>query len=150
MPSSYTSLHYHMIFSTKERQPYITSDLQHRLYEYMGGIINQEKGILRSAGGVADHVHLLATFSPTKAVSDLLRVIKSNTSKWIHETFPDQRRFGWQDGYGAFTVSTSGLTDVEKYIAGQAEHHRQVSFKDEFVEFLHRHEIAHDERYLWD
>ena len=150
MPSTYTSLHYHIIFSTKQRRPFITSDLGPRLYDYIGGIIRHEKGILRCAGGVADHVHLLATLPPTRAISDWMRVIKSNSSGWIHETFPDQRAFGWQDGYGAFTVSKSGLADVERYIAGQEEHHRRVSFKEEFVEFLRRNEIEYDERYLWD
>ena len=149
MPSTYAGLHYHIIFSTKERRPFFTSHLQGRLFEYIGGIIRHEKGILRCAGGVVDHVHLLATLPPTRAISDWMRVVKSNSSGWIHETFPDQRAFGWQDGYGAFTVSKSGLAEVERYIAGQEEHHRRVSFQEEFVEFLRRHEIDYDARYLW-
>jgi len=150
MPSTYTSLHYHIIFSTKERRPFITPHIQTRLYDYIGGIVRHEKGILRCAGGVADHVHMLATLPPTRAISDWLRVIKSNSSGWIHDTFSDQKLFGWQDGYGAFSVSSSAMSDVERYIAGQEEHHRRISFQEEFVEFLRKNEIEYDERYLWD
>jgi REP element-mobilizing transposase RayT len=149
MPSSYTSLYYHFIFSTKERRPRITNDIQTRLYEYIGGIVAHEKGRLLTAGGMPDHIHLLAAFTAQKAVSDLMRLVKTNSSKWVHETFSDHRDFGWQDGYGAFTVSYSNLARVKRYIAAQEEHHRRLSFQEEFLTFLKRHGIEYDERYIW-
>lgn len=149
MPSSYTCLHYHVIFGTKDRRPSITDDIRSRLYDYMGGILAREKGILLAAGGMPDHVHLLASLSAQSAVSDILRVVKTNSSKWIHETFSDHRGFGWQDGYGAFTVSPSNLSRVKRYIAEQEEHHRRVTFQEEFIAFLKRHGIPYDERYIW-
>lgn len=149
MPSSYTSLYYHVIFSTKERRPFITENLRTRLYDYIQGIAKNENCILRSVGGMPDHVHLLVSCPATKSIADLLRVIKTDSSKWVHESFPEHRTFCWQDGYGAFTVSQSALADVQRYIESQAEHHKQRSFQEEFVEFLRRHGIELDERYLW-
>jgi len=149
MPSSYTSLLYHLIFGTKGRRPLITRELQQRLYEYIGGIVSREEGRLIAVGGVQDHIHMLVSIPPTKAVSDFLRIVKTNSSKWIHETFRESTDFGWQDGYGAFSVSKSGIDDVRAYIATQEEHHRRVSFEEEFVAFLKRNEIEFDERYLW-
>lgn len=149
MPSSYTCLYYHIIFSTKDRRPQITIDMQQRLYDYIGGIIANHKGKLLTAGGTADHVHLLASLSAQVALSDIMRLVKANSSRWIHETFPDKSTFGWQDGFGAFSVSHSNMEDVERYIAAQDEHHRQLSFQDEFVAFLQRHRVEHDQRHIW-
>jgi len=103
-----------------------------------------------AAGGVADHVHLLVSLSREISVAVLLRLIKANSCKWIHETFPGQRRFAWQAGYGALAVSFSQIATVRRYIAGQAAHHRKITFQDEFRLFLQRHGIEYDERYLWD
>ncbi len=150
MPQSFVSLHVHIVFSTKKRQPSITDDLQTRLYEYLGGIVRADGGRLLAAGGMPDHVHLLVSSSKQVALADAVRTIKSNTSKWIHETFPTQRDFAWQGGYAAFSVSFSNLDAVKRYIANQAEHHRQRTFREEFVALLRRHEIEFDERYLWD
>ena len=150
MPQSFASLHVHIIFSTKNRQPSITDDLQPRLYEYLGGIVRAGGGRLLAAGGMPDHVHLLVSSSKQVALADAVRTIKSNTSKWIHETFPTQHDFAWQAGYGAFSVSFSNLDAVKRYIANQAEHHRKTTFREEFVALLRRHDIEFDERYLWD
>jgi REP element-mobilizing transposase RayT len=150
MPQSFTSLHYHLIFSTKDRVPMITADLQGRLYEYLGGILRSEKSILLAAGGMPDHVHLLCSLSKELAIASALRLLKANSSKWIHETFPQQPSFAWQTGYGAFAVSYSHLDRVKRYIAGQAQHHRRITFQEELVAFLRRHRIEFDERYLWD
>jgi REP element-mobilizing transposase RayT len=150
MPQSFTSLHYHFVFSTKLREPTITPDLRPRLYDYLGGIIRDEGGVLLAAGGVADHVHLLVRLRQETAVADLLRVAKANSSKWVHETFPGSARFGWQAGYGAFTVSYSQVAAVKGYIGRQEEHHRRVTFQDEFRKFLIKHGIEFDEQYLWD
>ena len=148
MPNSYTSLHYHVIFGTKNRAAQITSSLRDRLYAYIGGIIRDNKGTLVVAGGMPDHVHLLITTHPTTAVADLLCKIKSVSSKWVHETFEDMGQFGWRDGYSAFTASLSNVERVKKYILGQKEHHRNISFKEEFIVFLDRHGLSYDERYL--
>ena len=149
MPSSYTCLYYHIIFSTKDRHPLITPDLQTRLYEYMGGIISHERGQLLAAGGTTDHVHLLASLTALKAVSDLLRLVKANSSKWVHEAFAEHREFRWQDGYAAFSVSFSNLAQVKRYITEQQQHHCRISFQEEFLAFLRRHGVTYDERYIW-
>jgi REP element-mobilizing transposase RayT len=150
MPQSFASLHYHIIFSTKNRVAAISSDLQPRLYEYLGGILRGQDGVLLAAGGMPDHVHLLAGLSKEMAVAEAVRVLKSNSSKWIHETFPAYSEFAWQTGYGAFTVSYSNRQQVRSYFAAQTEHHRIRTFQEEFVAFLRRHHIQYDERYLWE
>jgi REP element-mobilizing transposase RayT len=150
MPQSYTCLHYHLIFSTKNRLPSITPDIRPRLYDYLGGLIRGEGGVLLAAGGMPDHVHLLARLTQQRAVADVLRVVTTNSSKWVHETFPAAKRFGWQAGYGAFAVSYSNLAAVKRYIARQAEHHRKMSFQAEFRAFLRKHGIEFEEKYLWD
>lgn len=150
MPQLFTSLYYHFIFSTKNRSSTITSAIQPRLYEYLGGIFRTEGGILLVAGGVPDHIHLLARLNQKHAIADVLRIVKTNSSKWVHETFPGSEAFAWQAGYGAFTVSTSHLEKVKDYIDRQAEHHRSMDFKSEFRELLRKHGIEFDERYLWE
>jgi len=150
MPQSYASLHYHLVFSTKHREPMITPDLQPRLYEYLGGILRGHQSVLLAAGGMPDHVHLLVGMSKELAVAKALQLIKANSSKWVHETFPEHQSFAWQAGYGAFTVSYSNLGRVKAYIAQQPEHHRVRTFQDEFLAFLKRHGIEYDERYVWD
>ena len=150
MPQSFGSLHFHLVFSTKNRQPWIDAELQARLYEYTGGILRAEKSVLLAAGGMPDHVHLLVSLSRELSIADALRLLKANSSKWIHETFPQRRQFTWQAGYGAFSVSFSNLPDVKSYIARQAEHHRVRTFQDEFREFLRKHELEWDEQYVWD
>jgi REP element-mobilizing transposase RayT len=148
MPQSYTCLHFHLIFSTKRRAPSITSDLQSRLYDYLGGILRGQNGCLLAAGGIPDHVHLLARLSKEMSVTEALRLLKANSSKWIHESFPEHRSFAWQTGYAAFAVSYSGLPAVKRYLATQAEHHRIVTFQDELRTFLQRHALEFEERYL--
>ncbi len=150
MPQSFTCLHYHLIFSTKNRLPQITADLQARLYDYIGGILRSEKSTLLAAGGMPDHVHLLCSLSKELAVAVALRLIKANSSKWVHETFPQHRSFAWQVGYGAFAVSYSHLDSVKRYIARQEAHHRRTTFQAEFMAFLRKHHLEFDERYLWD
>jgi REP element-mobilizing transposase RayT len=150
MPQSFTCLHFHLIFSTKHRLPQITADLAPRLYAYIGGLLRSDDGCLIAAGGMPDHIHLLARLSKQTAVADALRVLKASSSKWVHEVFPNRCDFAWQSGYGAFAVSYSNLAGVERYIANQAEHHHTVTFQEEFRAFLRRHHIEFDERYLWD
>jgi REP element-mobilizing transposase RayT len=150
MPQSFACLHYHFVFSTKGRAPLLAADWQPRLFEYMGGTLRTMSGCLVAAGGTDDHVHLLARLGRETAVAEAMRLLKSNSSKWIHETFPSFASFAWQAGYGAFTVSFSQLGVVKAYIAKQEEHHRVQTFQDEFRELLRKHEIEFDERYIWD
>ena len=150
MGHSYTSLLYHIVFSTKERYPWLDAETNTRLYEYLGGALRSEGGAGLSLNGCADHIHILAKLRQDKAVSNVVRSIKANTSGWIHREFPELRKFAWQIGYGAFTVSQSQVPRVQRYIANQQVHHQRVSFKDEFRALLDAHEIEYDERYIWD
>ena len=125
--STYTSLTYHVIFSTKYRKPRIVESVREDLYSYIGGIIRGEKGSLLEIGGVEDHIHLLTGFRPTTTVSDMLKLIKGKSSKWINEERKTKSRFGWQAGYGAFTVFQSQIPIVRRYIQGQVEHHKTLS-----------------------
>lgn len=149
MPQSFGSLHCHIVFSTKNRQPYIEDDVQSRLFKYVGGIARNLKCPLIAAGGMPDHVHLLCSMSRTVAVADFVRAIKSNSSSWMHGDV-GITEFHWQEGYGAFAVSYSNINSVKHYLANQREHHRVKSFQDEFRELLRRHELEWDERYVWD
>ncbi len=148
MGHTYTALHYHIVFGTKTRAPSITPAIQTRLYEYVGGIIRSQDCILVAIGGMQDHVHLLTTIHPTTCVADLLRLIKTNSSKWVHENLNGMHGFAWQSGYAAFTVSRSILGAVEAYILDQQTHHTARSFEDEFVALLQRHGIPYDELYV--
>lgn len=150
MANTFTSLHYHIVFSTKHREPWIRSDIQDRLWTYLGGIARENglKAIL--IGGMPDHVHLALAIPPTQAVSKAVQVIKGGSSKWIKDALPGMRGFAWQDGYGAFTVSKSNLDEVVDYIRTQPEHHRVKTFQEEYLAFLVRHGIEYDERYLWN
>lgn len=150
MPQSFACLHYHLIFSTKNRVPLLVGDLPERLYAHVGGIIRNERGALLAAGGMPDHVHLLVSLHRESAVSDVVRQVKSRSSRWIHEIAPNLAGFAWQAGYGAFTVSYSQIGTVRSYIAAQQEHHRRSTFQEEFLAFLRRHHIEFEERYLWD
>jgi putative transposase len=150
MGNSYTNLLVHVVFSTKGRQPMISPQWQERLYEYLGGTIRSTNSTLLAAGGVTDHVHLLVGLHASVAVSDLVRTVKANSSKWISQTMDGATAFAWQTGYAAFSVSESNADKVRRYLARQAEHHRRVSFKEEFMELLRRHGVEFDERYMWD
>jgi len=123
-------------------------ECQPRLYDYIGGIIRGTGGISLGIEGTEDHVHVLAKLRPDRSLSDVLRDLKANASGRMHDVFRDIRDFSWQRGYGAFTVSQSNVDDVGKYIARQKEHHKKVSFRDEFIQFLKANGIEHDERYL--
>ncbi len=148
MPQSYTNLLYHIIFSTKDRRPFITSDYESRLYDYIGGTLRKVGGISLELNGTKDHVHLLAKLRPDNALSDVLRDLKANASGWMHDVFPALKDFSWQRGYGAFTVSQSNLEEVRRYIVRQKAHHEKISFRDEFIQFLKANGIEYDEQYL--
>jgi REP element-mobilizing transposase RayT len=150
MPQSYACLHYHLVFGTKNREPFLSVELRPRLFEYIGGILRAHGDCLVAAGGMEDHVHLLAGLSRETAVAEALRLLKANSSKWIHETGAGASAFAWQTGYAAFTVSLSQMGAVKTYLACQEEHHRTQTFRDEYRALLRRHGIAFDEQYLWD
>ena len=142
MSSSYCNLLYHIVFATKGREPWLTATIGHRIHEYLGGAIRGENGIAMIVNGTADHVHILAKLRQDKAISKLVGELKANTSGWISRTFKDSAGFAWQEGYGAFTVSESQLPKVHRYIERQEEHHRSVSFLEEFKVLLKAHGFA--------
>src|SRR5436190_9860613 len=130
---SYVSSYFHCVFSTKERRPLITPDLRQRLWPFLGGIARQNKMKAIEVGGVEDHVHVLLSLPSTLAISKALQLLKGGSSKWVHETFPEHRLFGWQEKYGAFSTSVSQLDRTVRHIKGQERHHQKVSFKEEFL-----------------
>src|SRR5215467_11781006 len=124
MANTFTSLHYHLIFSTKNREPWISHDIEERIWKFLGGIARENKMKALQVGGMPDHVHIIVGLPPTQTVSKAIQLLKGGSSKWIKETFLRMRGFGWQDGYGAFTVSKSNLPEAIKYVQDQREHHR--------------------------
>ena len=147
---SYVSSYFHCVFSTKERRPLIPPPLRERLWPFLGGIARQNEMRTIEIGGVQDHVHILLSLPSTLSIAKAMQLIKGGSSKWVHETFPEHRLFGWQVKYGAFGVSVSLLDKTVQYIRSQEEHHRNVTFQEEFLAFLKKHRIACDERYLWE
>jgi REP element-mobilizing transposase RayT len=148
MSHTYTNLLTHVIFSTKDREPLITAALHDDLLAYAGGIVREIGGALRAANARLDHVHLLCSLPPTVAISDALRLAKTNSSRWVHR----ERRlpgFDWQTGYGAFSVSHSLAPSVARYIGEQEKHHRRMTFQEELIAFLKKNGIPYDERYIW-
>ena len=150
MGTSFANLLYHIVFSTKNRSVQIHDNLRESLYEYIGGILRAERGILLEIGGMPDHVHLLVKLKADQAVAVAVRLVKANSSRWVNETHVSTGRFEWQVGYGAFSVSESRAEEVRRYIQGQEEHHARVSFQDELIALLKKNRIKYDERYLTD
>jgi putative transposase len=149
MSRTFTSLLTHLVFSTKDREPLIVSEMKQELYAYLGGLTRELKGKSYGINGTSDHVHMLISLPPVISISDALRFLKSNSSGWVHDRWRKRRAFAWQLGYGAFSVSRSNVDGVLKYISNQETHHRRITFKDEFIDFLVKHEIEYDERYIW-
>jgi putative transposase len=145
---SYTSLHYHVIFSITDRKALLNQSEMSRLCEYLGGIVRNIDGTLHLAGGPADHIHLALTLDPIIALADFVRTLKSNSSRWLHQTYPQLRTFAWQDGYMAFSVSHSGLSSVVDYIRNQGEHHKKLSYREELEQFLVKHGITYNQQYI--
>ena len=148
MSQSFTNLLYHIVFSTKDRRPLITSGYEPLLYNYIGGTIREMGGISLELNGTEDHVHVLTKLRPDRALSDVLRDLKANATGWMHDVFPALKDFSWQRGYGAFTVSQSNVGEVRQYIARQKEHHAKLSFRDEVIQFLKENGIEYYERYV--
>ncbi|BCU76666.1 hypothetical protein llg_13810 [Luteolibacter sp. LG18] len=140
-------MHVHVIFSTKDRQPWIDTEWRGRLHAYLGGAFRDLNVFPEAIGGVADHVHALIGLQAVHRLSDVMRDIKRPSSEWVHRTI-GLKEFQWQEGYGAFTVSPSSREDVRRYIARQEEHHRKKSFQEEYREFLAKCEVEYDARFV--
>jgi REP element-mobilizing transposase RayT len=147
MPSTYLSLHYHLVFATKNRVHSIAPEWRSRLHEYLGGTITGLGGFPQGAGGVADHVHLLVGLRATHCLADVLRELKKSATLWVHEQI-GLSTFGWQEGYAAFSVSATARAAVRRYIANQEQHHRSQSSRDELIEMLNKAGIEFDPRFL--
>ena len=149
MSGTYTNLLYHIVFSTKERRQLIVPSIEEDLRGYLGGIVKGLERKLLEVNGVSDHVHLLAKLPPKLALSDAVRDIKANSSKWLNDEKSKFYKFAWQDGFAAFSVSESQVDRVRGYIHNQKQRHKRLTFKDELLALLDKHRVQFDRRYLW-
>lgn len=150
MPQSLAQVLVHLVFSTKDRKPWLNEDIRDELHAYIGGIVSHQNGALLKAGSVADHIHLLIVHPRTCAPSELVQNIKTGSSKWMKTQGARYVEFHWQSGFGIFSISPSHRPALEQYIANQAEHHRRTTFQDEYRLLLEKYGIQFDERYVWD
>jgi putative transposase len=146
MPHTCGNVLLHVIFSTLQRRPLIKPDFRDDLFAYLGGIVREMNGTALIINGTADHVHMLIRTRPSHAPADIVRTVKTNSTRWVRERY---RNFAWQTGYGVFSVSESSVSTVTKYIVSQEEHHKKQSFQDEFRAFLKKNGIVVDEKYVW-
>ena len=149
MSGTYVKNYCHLVFSTKNRENLITPEIKNKLYPYIVGIINKQNSYLHSINGMPNHVHILCDLPKNIALSKFVQVIKINSSKFINEQADCIQKFEWQKGYGSFSVSQSNLKKVDLYIQHQEQHHKNKSFKEEFLEFLEAYEIPFDHKYIW-
>ena len=150
MANTYTQLYVHIVFSVKGRSSQISADWKEELYKYINGVTKYRKQKLMVIGGISNHIHLLIGFNPACPLSDLMREIKSNSSKWINEKRLATGRFEWQSGYGAFTIGQSQVDKVAKYILNQEEHHWTKTFREEYIEFLKAYKVDYNPDYVFD
>ena len=147
MPSSHIASYFHLVFSTKDRQRWILPEWEPRLHSYLGGIVNGMDAVPLKIGGIEDHVHLLVSLKSKHRLDYFLRDLKADSSEWVHKEIT--RRFEWQKGYGAFSVSPTAVEYVSRYIENQREHHKRFDFKTEYVELLTKADVEFEERFLW-
>jgi Transposase and inactivated derivatives len=150
MPQSLSKVILHIIFSTKNREPWLDRDVRPRMHAYLATICRDLGAELVRIGGVADHVHIVATLPRTMSQAEFIEQMKKASSKWVKALDAQYRGFFWQRGYGAFSVSPSQLDAVLQYVEAQPEHHRTRTFQDEYRELLRKHGVEFDERYVWD
>ena len=150
MGHTYANLLVHVVFSTKDRQPLIREEFRQRLHEYLSGIARKEFGRALKIGGMPDHLHAIISLRTDVCMAEAMRKWKSLSSGWVHKMFPGNDAFAWQAGYGAFSVSQSNAAEVTAYIERQAEHHRTMTFQEEFITFLNRHNVPYDPAHIWD
>jgi putative transposase len=149
MPQSLANVLMHLIFSTKNREPFLSDkDLRQRTHAYLATVLKDIQSPAVIVGGVSDHLHILCHLGRTRAISDLIEQVKVSSSKWLKAE--GVRHFSWQRGYGAFSISQSHVDGVIAYIRTQEEHHKRITFQEEYRAFLARYRIAFDERYVWD
>lgn len=149
MPQSLSQIILHIVFSTKDRVPFINPEIEEELHAYLGGVLRNIGCPAIAIGGPDDHIHILCRLSRTCAVSDLIEEIKTSSSKWIKTKGPNYRKFSWQGGYGAFSIGQSQVEAAVRYVRNQREHHRKNTFKEEFLKLLEKYEVDWDERYVW-
>ena len=151
MANTYSAINFHIVFSTKKRQPLIIPALEPRLNAYLTTYLQSERCYVKAIGGMADHIHLLINVPPSKAPSDIVRKIKGASSHWVNQ-LPDgiANTFGWQDGYAIYSVSASALASVSSYIFNQKQHHAQRDFQSEYKELLKLHGISFEDAYVFD
>ena len=150
MAQSLSNVLVHIIFSTRDRQPFLSNNIRPNMHAYLATVVRDSGSECYIAGGVADHVHLAVRLSRTQTIAELVSLLKVSSSKWIKAEFSDFHTFAWQNGYGAFSVSPPKLDALRAYIAGQEQHHQKRSFQDEYRAFLVECCIDFDERYVWD
>jgi putative transposase len=150
MANTYNQIYIHIVFTVKGRQNVIQKGWKEELYMYISGIVKSKEQKLFAIGGMPDHIHILVSISPRITISDLVREIKSNSSKWINERKFVRGKFQWQEGFGAFSHSKSNLDKVIDYINNQELHHKSKSFKNEYLEMLNRYDVEYDDRYLFE
>ncbi len=148
MASTHLSLHYHLVFSTKNREAWFSTEQRERVHRYLGGIIRGMGGVADTVGGTADHVHIFAGLRATHCLADVMRGVKADSSAWIHREI-GLAGFHWQEGYGAFTISAGHIGKVREYVLRQEEHHRATTFQEEYVRLLRKGLVEYDDRYLW-
>lgn len=149
MANTYTQIHVHFVFAVKYRQAAIHTNWKNDLYKYISGIIKNNNHKVLAINGVSDHVHVLIGIRPAQSISELMKSIKQNSSKWINENKFTNIHFEWQEGYGAFSYSKSQLSAVADYIEHQEEHHKKKTFKEEYINFLEKFEVDYDEKFIF-
>ncbi len=150
MPGSFSQIYIQIVFAVKGRDSLIQKDWEERLYQYISGIIRAKEQKLLAINGIPNHIHIFIGMKPSCCLSDLVREIKKSSNEFIKENKLTRFKFNWQEGYGAFSYSHSQIDNVIKYVMNQKEHHRKVTFKEEYIDFLKKFEIEHDEKYLFE
>jgi putative transposase len=150
MPQSLSKLYVHLIFSTQHREPLLIPSVRGSLHAYLATVLKNQDCPALKIGGTSDHAHLLFRLSKNLGLADVVEKLKTSSSKWLKTQARTLRSFHWQNGYGGFSVSPAEVDSVAAYIEGQEEHHRTVSFQDEYRSFLQEYEVEYDERYVWD
>ncbi|MCR4318780.1 MAG: IS200/IS605 family transposase [Candidatus Brocadiaceae bacterium] len=149
MANTYINILVHAVFTTKNRESWLSSLLRERLYTYICGMARGIGLKVLCIGGTDNHIHILLSLNSTTSIAKAIQLIKGGSSKWIHETFPEQKLFSWQEGYGAFSIGISNVDETRQYIENQEKHHSKESFCDEYLKFLRKNNIDFDEKYLW-
>lgn len=150
MANTYSQLYIHLVFAVKGRENVINKSFKNELYKYICGIVTNKKQKVFSINGVADHIHILVSIGPDYSISDLVKDIKVNSTKWINERKFVVGKFQWQEGFGAFSVSQSQVSKVATYIDNQEEHHKKITFRQEYIDFLKSYNIEYDEKYIFN